>query len=388
MQDYEETMLEDKEEIEEVSEEEIDSELETTEREIETGTTGIEGLDRNTFWNIANSYPRLTKEEEIELARKIKAGDKKAREKLINCNMRLAIQIGVIWYRRVRQVAITVSLEDMIQDALTGMMHAADLYNPDKDIKFSTYAKHFCSQSVRKGLELNGRTIKIPMRVVTYAAAVRKIAVKLQATLGRMPTPEEIYECSEHKFSLRRIRDYVGILRNTLIRSLDMPLSGSEAGGAAGETTKSFSDTESSRKNNRTLEDTLSEESTGEDEVYDEIERREMTRLMHEAIDKALDERERLVIKALYSMPVKGKILLATGTANDGPTYDAAAELLAQRGFTNATTGKRLTKEMIRNIKESAITKVREYMDVKVPGEENDGSNTTKKRKKKKGVRK
>ena len=387
MQDYEETMLEDKEEIEEVSEEEIDSELEATEREIETGTTGIEGLDRNTFWNIANSYPRLTKEEEIELARKIKAGDKKAREKLINCNMRLAIQIGVIWYRRVRQVAITVSLEDMIQDALTGMMHAADLYNPDKDIKFSTYAKHFCSQGVRKGLELNGRTIKIPMRIVTCTAAVRKIAVKLQATLGRMPTPEEIYECGEHKFSLRRIRDYVGILRNTLIRSLDMPLSGSEAGGASGETTKSLSDTESSRKNNRTLEDTLSEESTGEDEVYDEIERREMTRLMHEAIDKALDERERLVIKALYSMPVKGKILLATGTTNDGPTYDAAAELLAQRGFTNATTGKRLTKEMIRNIKESAITKMREYMDIEVPGEENGDSKTTKRRKKKKGVR-
>ena len=386
MQDYEETMLEDKEEIEEVSEEEIDSELEATEREIETGTTGIEGLNRNTFWNIANSYPRLTKEEEIELARKIKAGDKKAREKLINCNMRLAIQIGVIWYRRVRKVAITVSLEDMIQDALTGMMHAADLYNPDKDIKFSTYAKHFCSQGVRKGLELNGRTIKIPMRVVTCAAAVKKIAVKLQATLGRMPTPEEIYECSEHKFSLRRIRDYVGILRNTLIRSLDMPLSGSEAGGAAGETTKSLSDIESSRKNNKTLEDTLSEESTGEDEVYAEIERREMTRLMHEAIDKVLDERERLVIKALYSMPVKGKILLATGTANDGPTYDATAEMLAQRGFTNATTGKRLTREMIRNIKEGAITKMREYMDIEVPGEENDDSK--KKRKKKKGVRK
>lgn len=382
MQDYEETMFEDKEEIEGVSEEEIDSELETTEREIETGTTGIEGLDRNTFWNIANSYPRLTKEEEIELARKIKAGDKKAREKLINCNMRLAIQIGVIWYRRVRQVAITVSLEDMIQDALAGMMHAADLYNPDKDIKFSTYAKHFCSQGVRKGLELNGRTIKVPMRVVTYAAAVRKIVVKLQATLGRMPTPEEIYECSEHKFSLRRIQKYVEILRNTLIRSLDMPLSGSGMGRAAGETVKSLSDIESSRKNNKTLEDTLSEESTGEDEVYTEIERREMTRLMHEAIDKVLDERERLVIKTLYSMPVKGKILLATGTANDGPTYEATAELLAQHGFTNTITGKRLTKEMIRSIKENAITKMRKYMNIEIPGEKNGNSKKTKKKKK------
>lgn len=350
--------------IEDISEEEMMEELseetmKDSEKEI-SDTIAAGGLNRHSFWKIANSYPRLTKEEEIELGYKIKAGDKQAREKLINCNINVAIQIGVIWFRRIRDVAITVSLEDMIQDAIMGLVHAADLYNPEKDIKFSSYATHFCMQGVRKGLELNGRTIKIPMRTVNCAAAVKRTMNELHRVLDRDPTAEEVYEYCEHKFSVKRIKSYMEVIRNTRIYSLDASVQ--EAGGK-------YVSPEAKQEGDRTMaEEINASESGSEDEVFECIEHKEMTRLMYEAMNKVLDEREKLVMKLLYAMPAS-KQMTAAGTAGECMTYDAVAEMLAGKGYKNNTTGKRLTKEMIRSIKEKAIWKIREYMGVEVPEE-------------------
>lgn len=357
-EDKTDIMIEDDQAIEDISEEEMTEELSKEESETETEETITSGgLTRHDFWRIANSYPRLTKEEEIELGRKIKAGDKQAREKLINCNMNLAIQVGVIWYRRIRNVAITVSLEDMIQDAIMGLIRAADLYDPEKDIKFSSYAVHFCGQGVRKGLELNGRTIKIPMRTVTCVSAVKKMVNQLTCVLNRDPKAEEIYEYCEHRFSLKRIKTYLEILGNTCIYSLNDK--------APGTATK---DGGSDERPGRTLEEMLETEESGKDEVYEQIERKEMVRLMYEAMNKVLDEREKLVMKMLYAMPAS-KQMRAAGAEGECMTYDNVAEILATKGFKNSATGKRLTKEMIRSIKEKAIWKIRDYMHIDVPEE-------------------
>lgn len=132
--------------------------------------------------------PLITKQEEIELAARIKKGDMSAREKLIKANLRLVVKIAHDFK------GFGLPLLDLISEGNIGLMRAAEKFDPAKGAKFSSYSAWWIKQSMRRALSQKSRTIRVP---VASAGKINKIkTAKLQLTekLGRMPTDGEIAE--------------------------------------------------------------------------------------------------------------------------------------------------------------------------------------------------
>ena len=101
-------------------------------------------------------YPLLSREQEVELAKKIEKGDKKARELMINSNLRLAISIAKKYHRK------GTNLEDLIQESNIGLIKAVDKFDWRKGFKFSTYATWWITQSVQKESSQANTVINVP----------------------------------------------------------------------------------------------------------------------------------------------------------------------------------------------------------------------------------
>src|SRR5262249_5777187 len=128
----------------------------------------------------------LTPEEEITLARRIKRGDKAAREHMIRANLRLVVKIAREYE------GLGLPLLDLINEGYIGLMKAVDRFDPKKGAKFSTYAALWIKQSVRRGLTNLSKTIRLPVHVMDKLTRIRKSEAKLQEVLDRAPTDEEI----------------------------------------------------------------------------------------------------------------------------------------------------------------------------------------------------
>ena len=138
------------------------------------------------FLNEAGRYPLLTAAEEVELAKRIERGDMAAKERMINCNLRLVVSIA----KRYQTQGIT--LGDLVQEGVLGLIRAAEKFDWRKGFKFSTYATWWIRQAVQRGVANKARTIRIPVHVVEREQKVARARRELVATLEREPTPEEI----------------------------------------------------------------------------------------------------------------------------------------------------------------------------------------------------
>src|SRR5246500_4472032 len=138
------------------------------------------------FLNEAGRYPLLTAAEEVELAKRIERGDMAAKERMITSNLRLVVSIA----RRYQTQGIT--LGDLIQEGVIGLIRATEKFDWRKGFKFSTYATWWIRQAVQRGVANKARTIRIPVHVVEREQKVARARRELLATLGRMPTDEEI----------------------------------------------------------------------------------------------------------------------------------------------------------------------------------------------------
>src|ERR1700690_2026495 len=128
----------------------------------------------------------LTPQEEIQLAARIKKGDKKAREQMIKANLRLVVKIARDYD------GIGLPLLDLISEGNIGLMKAVERFDPKKGGKLSTYGSWWIKQSIKRALANQSKTIRLPVHLVDKISKMRRVAMKLQEELGREPTDEEL----------------------------------------------------------------------------------------------------------------------------------------------------------------------------------------------------
>ena len=128
----------------------------------------------------------LTPKEEIELAERIKKGDKKAREEMIKANLRLVVKIAHDFEN------FGLPLLDLISEGNIGLIKAVERFDPSKGSKLSTYAAWWIKQSIKRALANQAKTIRLPVHLVDKIAQMRRVAMRLQEILGREPTDEEL----------------------------------------------------------------------------------------------------------------------------------------------------------------------------------------------------
>jgi RNA polymerase primary sigma factor len=176
------------------------------------------------FLNEAGRYPLLTAAEEVELAKRIERGDMVAKERMITSNLRLVVSIA----RRYQTQGIT--LNDLIQEGVIGLIRATEKFDWRKGFKFSTYATWWIRQAVQRGVANKARTIRIPVHVVEREQKVARSERELTAQLGQAPSEEEI--ALRAKLPLSQVREVREAAR--AVASTDAPI-GSDGDTSFGE---------------------------------------------------------------------------------------------------------------------------------------------------------
>jgi RNA polymerase primary sigma factor len=176
------------------------------------------------FLNEMARYPLLTAEEEVELAKLIERGDKAAKDRMVNSNLRLVVSIAK------RYQGHGLSLLDLIQEGIIGLIRAVEKFDWRRGYKFSTYATWWIRQAVQRGVANKARTIRMPVHIVDRERKIAKAERELLTKLGRPPTLEEIAEAA--KLPLKQVREVQDAAR--AVTSLDRPV-GSEGDTSLGE---------------------------------------------------------------------------------------------------------------------------------------------------------
>jgi len=128
----------------------------------------------------------LTIEEEISLARRIRRGDKSARDHMIKANLRLVVKIAMDYKD------FGLPLLDLISEGNIGLVKAVERFDPRKGGKLSTYAAWWIKQSIKRALANQSKTIRLPVHLVDKISKMRKMAMLISEKLGREPTDEEL----------------------------------------------------------------------------------------------------------------------------------------------------------------------------------------------------
>ena len=170
------------------------------------------GLNR--YLREIGRFPLLTPQQEIEIAAKIKKGDAKARERMINANLRLVVTIAHGYAN------LGLPLLDLISEGNIGLTKAVERFKPGKGAKLSTYAMWWIKQSIKRALANQSKTIRLPVHLVDKVAKVRRVSLQMSDELGREPTDDELGE------EIGIAGEKVGRLKSLGIRpaSLDAPI--------------------------------------------------------------------------------------------------------------------------------------------------------------------
>jgi RNA polymerase primary sigma factor len=248
----------------------------------------------------------LTPDEEIQLAARIKKGDKKAREHMIKANLRLVVKIARDYE------GIGLPLLDLISEGNIGLMKAVERFDPKKGGKLSTYGSWWIKQSIKRALANQSKTIRLPVHLVDKISKMRRVGMKLQEELGREPTDEELAD--EMGMTAARVRQ----MRMAAIRpaSLDAPI--------GDEDSNNFSDV---------VQD---ENATS---PYEDLEDKTVTGMLQDMV-KHLDEREATILRYRFGL--------------DGGSEKTLEEVGEKFG---------VTRERVRQIQNLALKKLRRMIE-------------------------
>jgi RNA polymerase primary sigma factor len=173
------------------------------------------------FLNEVGRWPLLTAAEEVELAKRIERGDKEARDRMINSNLRLVVSIAKKYQGH------GLPLLDLIQEGIIGLIRAVEKFDHRRGFKFSTYATWWIRQAVQRGVGNKARTIRVPVHVLDRERKLARVERELAGKLGREPTDEEVIaEAGFTEKELQQVREAA-----RAVTSLDKPI-GENGGGA------------------------------------------------------------------------------------------------------------------------------------------------------------
>ena len=250
--------------------------------------------------------PLLSADDEQELARRVQAGDAEAERRLTEGNLRLVVRVARRYLNR------GLSLLDLIEEGNLGLIQAADRFEPERGLHFSTYAAIWIRQSILRGIAEQARSVRIPVQMFQQVNRFVRVERVLRARLGREPGIDEM--SSELGISTVRTARLSGLLAG--LRSLD-----------EGSTMEAF--------------EQLSTEDLAEAPLS--IERLVELQLEHEKLDRllrSLSQREEQILRIRYGF------------------FDGVARTLAQTG---AHFG--ITRERVRQIEARALDKLRRAIE-------------------------
>jgi len=176
------------------------------------------------FLNEIGRHRLLTPVEEIDLAKRIERGDLEAKERMINANLRLVVSIAK------KYQGSELTLLDLIQEGILGLIRAVEKFDWRKGYRFSTYATWWIRQAVERGMDAKARAIKLPINLVRDQRRLARAENALSLQLDRKPTDEEVAAAAEMTVDeVRALRDVA-----RTVTSLDRPL-GEEEDAAFGD---------------------------------------------------------------------------------------------------------------------------------------------------------
>ena len=223
-----------------------------------------------------NPKPMITPEREVELSNKIKSGSLRAKNELVEANLRFVVSVAKQYVGR------GLDISDLVSEGNIGLIKAAEKFDATKGVKFISYAVWWIRQSILQSLADNSRTIRLPLNQINSLNKIRECQSKLEQSLNRVPTSLEL--ANELGLDLDKVE--LSLQSSQYVRSLDTPVSFDE--------------------DSMTLLDTISSDSQS-DEVcqLDSLKSEIMSLLLR------LNTKERMVIEMSFGLGGKSEMSIS-----------------------------------------------------------------------------